>query len=99
MSTHEPAVTFSRPFANLGQLVMTPGVETEIPIEEILSALRRHELGDWGEVPPEDSRANDRALRDGERLLSAYTSAGGVRFWIITEADRSSTCILLPDEY
>ena len=47
----------------------------------------------------DDARANDRALIDGERLLSAYTLVGGTKVWVITEADRSSTCILLPEEY
>lgn len=99
MSTSEPAVTFTRPFASLGRLVMTRGVAAEIPLDEILIALGRHQRGDWGEVPPEDAAANDRALRKGGRLLSAYRTAHEVRFWIITEADRSSTCVLLPDEY
>ena len=61
--------------------------------------LGRHGRGDWGELDPEDKRENDRALRVGNRLLSAYTLATGVKVWIITEADRSSTCILLPDDY
>jgi hypothetical protein len=56
-------------------------------------------IGDWGEVCAEDKRANDAALKLGERLLSAYTLSAGVKVWIITEADRSSTCILLPEEY
>ncbi len=99
MSTLESAVSFSRPFASLGKLVMTRGVAAEIPLDEILIALGRHQRGDWGEVPPEDAAANDRALHEGVRLLSAYCTALGVRFWIITEADRSSTCMLLPDEY
>ena len=99
MSKSQLSVTVTRPFEALDHLVMTTGVEAAIPIEEVLHALTRHRTGDWGEVPPEDARANDRALRCGERLLSAYRSAVGTRFWILTEADRSSTCVLLPEEY
>lgn len=61
--------------------------------------LDRHQAGDWGDVDEEDKRANDTALKIKARLLSAYILAGGVKIWIITEADRSSTTILLPDEY
>jgi hypothetical protein len=67
--------------------------------ENALAYIARHAAGDWGEVDREDWRANDRSLRDGSRLLSSYTLPGGTRIWIITEADRSSTCILLPEEY
>ena len=59
----------------------------------------RHRAGDWGEVDAADAAANDRAVSEGERVLSAYTLKDGTRLWVITEADRSSTCILLPDEY
>ncbi len=61
--------------------------------------LDRHAAGDWGEVDAPDRRANNRALKDGTRLLSAYTLPSGCKVWIITEADRSSTCLLLPSEY
>jgi hypothetical protein len=61
--------------------------------------LERHIRGDWGEVSKGDARLNDAAVRDGERILSAYTTKDGERLWIITEADRSSTCLLLPEEY
>jgi hypothetical protein len=65
----------------------------------MLQALRRHARGDWGEVGVEDQRANDRAVQDGGRLLSAYSTKTNVKFWIITEADRSATTVLLPEEY
>ena len=55
--------------------------------------------GDWGELDEEDKTANDEALKTGERLLSAYKSATGTKFWIITEADRSVTTILMPEDY
>jgi hypothetical protein len=69
--------------------------------------LERHVRGDWGEVCPEDAQANEQALRSGSRLLSAYvliapSEAKGlppVKVWLITEADRNMTTILLPEEY
>lgn len=85
----------------LGQVVATPGALQAFASaeENYLPYLMRHAGGDWGEVCPEDAGANDEALRDGERLLSAYQLRDGTKVWIITEADRSSTCVLLPDEY
>src|SRR5688572_14589992 len=83
----------------MGNLYVTPGVHQGIPPSEVLQALRRHARGDWGELDADDRRANDISLADGTRLLSAYTSKDGKRFWIITEADRSSTTALLPEEY
>lgn len=82
----------------LGDLHMTPGVQESIPPSEVLQALRRHANGDWGTLDVEDHRANDDALKEQGRLLSAYFS-GGRKFWIITEADRSTTTVLLPEEY
>lgn len=67
--------------------------------EEGLRLLSRHVRGDWGDVPPEDARENALSVREGFRILSSYETAGGERVWIISEADRSSTCILLPSEY
>ena len=61
--------------------------------------LARHVRGDWGEVPPEDIEENEFSLKNGFRLLSAYRTNAGDRIWIITEANRSSTCVLLPEEY
>ncbi len=61
--------------------------------------LARHQCGDWGCVPPEDAAANEEALQTGARIFSSYLLARGERVWIITEADRSSTTLLLPDEY
>jgi len=85
----------------LGQMVATPGA-----IEAIASAgqspldfISKHQRGDWGEVGKEDWDANNQALKDGTRLLSSYATSRGVKIWIITEADRSATTILLPEEY
>ena len=84
----------------LGQVLATPGV---LAIEgcDVLSMselLSRHASGDWGDLCEEDKRDNDFAVADGDRVLSAYR-LGGEKVWIITEADRSSTTILLPCEY
>lgn len=84
---------------DLGALYMTSGVQEAIPPSQVATALRRHAQGDWGTLGDEDRRANDRAIKDGGRLLSAYDAADGTRFWIITEADRSVTTVLLPSEY
>jgi hypothetical protein len=85
----------------LGRLLMTPGALQALIAagQSPLEFLRRHASGDWGEVGAEDGRLNDRAVKDGTRLLSAYRTAGGRKVWVITEADRSATTILLPEEY
>ncbi len=83
----------------LGRIVATPGALEVLAPEESQVLLRRHAAGNWGVVDAHDRRANNRALKDGTRLLSAYVAASGERIWIITEADRCSTCILLPSEY
>ncbi len=83
----------------MGRVVATPGALEVLAPEEPLVLLRRHAAGDWGEVDAHDQRANNRALKDGTRILSAYTLPGGRKVWIITEADRSATTILLPEEY
>jgi hypothetical protein len=85
----------------LGTVVATPGAlevlgNLEVSPSELVEC---HAAGDWGDVPPEDARENEHALRRGFRVMSSYPLSGGVRVWVITEADRSSTCILLPAEY
>ncbi len=82
-----------------GQLGITPGAQAEIPMAEVETALNRHVQGDWGNVSKDDRAQNEWALKNEARLMSVYESANGVVFWIITEADRSSTTILLPSEY
>lgn len=84
----------------LGRLVATPGALEAIgrsPVT-VFALLQRHSRGDWGDVDADDQRANDRAVNGEERILSAYQLVSG-RVWIITEADRSATTLLLPDEY
>ena len=90
----------------LGQVVATPGAlaALETATESAADLLRRHVCGDWGDVPPEDGRCNDAALKDGSRILSAYATSDGQRLWIITDAEdddgrRLATTILLPSEY
>ena len=82
----------------LGQVVITANASLRLPAEEVLTALRRHSSGDWGELCPEDTLANDTAQHRGGRLFSAYGKDAD-RFWIITEADRSVTTVLMPDDY
>ena len=83
----------------LGKIVSTPNALTQLTNADILSAIQRHQAGDWGDLGQEDLKANNRALSQGTRLLSAYRAANGLRFWIITEADRSVTTVLLPEDY
>lgn len=87
------------PRFELGRVVATPGALEALSREEITEALARHHRGDWGDVGPADWRENETSLREGFRLLSVYRSAKGEKFWVITEADRSATTILLPSEY
>lgn len=83
----------------LGQTVATPAALGVLSRTDIVTALRRHAAGDWGEVDDEDRAANDDALTTGGRLLSVYRSANGTAFWVVTEADRSVTTVLLPEDY
>jgi hypothetical protein len=78
---------------------ITRGAMDAVCGEDVTDALRRHFAGDWGDVCAEDRRANELALAFGQRLLSSYRDRNGIHFWIVTEADRSATTILLPDEY
>jgi chloramphenicol 3-O-phosphotransferase len=82
----------------LGLVVTTPGAQAAVPVEDMAILLQRHAIGDWGNMPNEDILANTHALVDGNRLMSAY-EVNGVRVWVITEADRSVTTLLLPEEY
>jgi hypothetical protein len=68
-------------------------------MDDVLPALRRHQRGDWGHVGRRNAALNDDALLTDCRILSAYIDRNDVRFWIITEADRSVTTVLLPEDY
>ena len=84
----------------LGHVVATPGALDVARAHglDVVGLLHRHRDGDWGAVSDHDAQANDHAVVYGARVLSAYETAGG-RLWIITEADRSATTVLLPSEY
>lgn len=90
-----------RPKFPLGRMVATPGAlqalqeADQAPLEFLL----RHVSGDWGELCEEDKAENELSLKNGFRLLSAYRTKTDLKIWIITEADRSATTILIPDEY
>ena len=86
---------------NPGQTVMTPGAIDAIAEAEQhpVDFISRHLRGDWGELCEEDKQVNQEALEHDLRLLSAYRTTAGSKLWIITEADRSATTILLPEEY
>jgi len=90
--------TNPRSFA-LGQTVITPNAMEQLNPEDVLSCLGRHACCDWGECGQEDADENDLSLREGFRLLSVYHDRNKIKFWIITEADRSATTILLPEDY
>lgn len=83
----------------LGRIVATPGLLRTVELDDQLAALSRHRIGDWGDVCGEDWETNNWSLEHGARILSSYESPGGAKFWIITEADRSVTTLLLPSEY
>lgn len=82
----------------LGQLVITSNASGQLALDEVQAGLKRHASGDWGEVCRDDAALNDAGLKAGDRLLSVYLS-GDTKFWIITEADRSVTTVLMPDDY
>jgi hypothetical protein len=82
-----------------GHIVGTGGALSVLSREDVMEALRRHLSGDWGDLSTEDKQENDFAVNNELRILSSYSSKKGVKFWIITEADRSVTTVLLPEEY
>ncbi len=91
----------SLPEFPLGRIVATPGAlraleETnQIPFE----FLARHQAGDWGDLCEADKRENEFSIQNGLRILSAYRTRNNTKIWVITEADRSVTTLLLPEEY
>jgi hypothetical protein len=96
MSTRKPVpVALFR----LGQIVATPNALSKLCHEDISTAIGRHEAGDWGDLDEEDKRENQLSLEKRFRLLSAYHARSGVKFWVITEADRSVTTVLMPEDY
>lgn len=96
-----PSQQQQQPRFSLGQIVATPGAirafekANQAPAE----MLRRHVYGDWGDLAEEDRAENEFSVTEGFRILSAYKLKTGVKIWVITEADRSATTFLLPEEY
>ena len=87
------------PVFSLGRVVATQGViALDLSLDTITTLLRRHQTGDWGEIGDDDRRENELSIKQQFRLMSVY-SVNDTKVWIITEADRSSTTILLPCEY
>jgi hypothetical protein len=89
------------PLFPLGRILATPGALEALQKanQQPWEFLAKHACGDWGDLDAHDSAENDFSLDHGFRLLSSYTTAAGDKLWIITEADRSATTLLLPDEY
>lgn len=90
----------------LGRVMMTTNLQGKLQErnpehweQEIQALIARHATGDWGDLDPHDWAENERALKRGGRLFSAYNTNQGIRVWVITEADRSCTTALLPDDY
>jgi len=90
-----------QPLFDLGQLVATPGAlaALEKTGQNAMEFLSRHVTGDWGELPKEDKAENQLSLEKGFRLLSSYRTSANEKIWVITEADRAHTTLLLPEEY
>lgn len=90
----------------LGRIVMTTNLQGKLQEanpehweEELQELIRRHASGDWGDMGEEDKRENNLSLERGFRIFSAYTTSQGIKVWVITEADRSVTTALLPEDY
>jgi hypothetical protein len=83
----------------LGRIVVTPNALESLKDADIHIGIQRHQAGDWGDVKGDTCAANERALLQGSRIISAYNGEDNTRFWIITEADRSITTVLLPEDY
>ncbi len=92
-------IRVNRPRFAPGTILVTTRAQEQLPQYELQRALARHIAGDWGDCAREDADANEAALQNGDRLLSVYHTADHIKFWIITEADRRATTILLPEDY
>lgn len=98
MNTKHPTTASSGSKFALGHLVMTSNANSILDPRTVQTSIARHARGDWGDLCDEDREENERALVRGSRLLSVYYD-GTTKFYIITESDRSSTCVLLPEDY
>jgi hypothetical protein len=93
--------TAKKALFSLGHLVATPGALASLAKagQTPLDFLSRHVCGDWGDIDQEDRKENELGLKRGFRLLSSYQTNADAKIWVITEADRSVTTVLLPNEY
>jgi len=89
------------PLFSLGQVVATPGAIELLERRRVapIDLLMRHVTGDWGDLVEEDKQENELSVQKGHRILSSYKLGRGEKVWVITEADRSVTTLLLPSEY
>ena len=99
--TKQRYIAADRPLFQLGQLLSTPGALKVMADNDVdpFSLVQRHVRGDWGVVCASDGKANEDAIRYGDRLLSSYLMKSGAVVWVITEFDRSTTTFLLPSDY
>ena len=91
----------NRPLFDIGALYSTPGALAALEKASIagITLVARHMAGDWREMVEDDQEANRLAIEEGSRIFSSYRLPTGVKVWVITEADRSATTLLLPEEY
>jgi hypothetical protein len=96
-----PDRNLKKPRFDLGQTVATPGAIEALQQAGVSAAslLCRHQCGDWGDLGDEDRAENEVALSQGTRIFSSYQFTDTIRIWVITEADRSVTTVLLPEDY
>lgn len=99
MSTTPDASTDTPAKFPLGRTVITANALATLHPDDVPAAIRRHVAGDWGNLCPEDREENERSLREGGRLFSVYLDRNGMKFYLITEHDRSVTTVLLPEDY
>ena len=90
---------FAQAKLSVGRVVITSHALADLHPDDVFDSLVRHTCGDWGILCEEDWEANDLALKSESRVLSAYVDRRGQKFWIITEADRSATTVLFPEDY
>lgn len=83
----------------IGRFAVTPNALAQLTFDDVLCGIQRHLTGDWGDLSAEDRQANDQAVVEGTRILSAYQAANGTKFWIITDAGHWLTTVLLPEDY
>jgi hypothetical protein len=92
-------VSLKQPKLNLGRIVITSNAHAILSADEVRLALRRHQFGDWGTVCAEDWKTNDQRARDQGMVLSAYESAAGTAFWVISDPGHEITTVLMPEDY